>query len=623
MNKEDNSIFEEYERLIKAFRDGDENAFSEIYEKSKRMVYTSCYGILNNEEDAEDAMQETYITAVNKLDTLDDDRSFVSWIKQIAARKSIDMSKKRRGNISYDDAIESDSSLEGDDNLEDLPDYYINEKVRRKVLERILREELSDVQYQTIHMYYYDELSVEKIAELMDCPAGTVKTRLKASRIKIKEGIKKYEKDNKDAFAGAAAVPFLTRFFNVQSDNLHIPAVPVPSNGEIKVAKNVVSKASKGALKNAVKENAYETTGEGFLSTTAGKAVTGILAVAVVIAGAIGISKIMSKETTNAVIETTVTPTNTPSPTPTPATINVFDYMDVVFTGMNREGEAEVYIDSDLPIDHLYYNTQTLSGGFGRDGEVDVVDIEDPLIVFGGNLSNDNEVTITITGEYDGLLIEPESMTYTVEGLSRYAAVNNSSDVTQYPMTKGLHYWGFYTPVVDIDGLDTDAINADIESHIALDYQGHAFRCYYYNIEDDSLSLLMCYTGPYYEIGTIDFETGEITWESDAAFPEWAPFVDVYDKYPSSVPYIRIADKDNDDIYVEIWDHRDVGDSYAYIMDYSYNIGEENVEVYLHYTRYTDDTYTETEDHYDIATVDISTGAVTWENDVEQAPDWA
>ena len=49
----------------------------------------------------------------------------------------------------------------------------------------------------------------------------------------------------------------------MQSDNLNIPAVPVPSNGEIKVAKNVVSKASKGALKNAVKENAYETTGKG------------------------------------------------------------------------------------------------------------------------------------------------------------------------------------------------------------------------------------------------------------------------------------------------------------------------------------------------------------------------
>ena len=317
--EKDNSLFEEYETLLKAYRSGDENAFSDIYEKSKRFVYATCYGILNNEEEAEDAMQETYLAVFSNLDGFDNDRMFIAWVKQIAAHKSLDMCKKRRGNVSYDDAIASEESLEGDDNLEDLPDYYITEKVRRRELERIMREKLSEVQYQTVHMYYYDELSVEKIAELMDCPEGTVKTRLKASRIKIKEGIKEYEEKNKDAFAGALVIPFLTRFFNVQSDDLSIPSVDISSL----VGKKAVKASAKEVAKSVSGRAAKETVKHGFLSTVAGKIVIGLIAAAVIVPSAVVVSKLANKETgepeeeTEEVLSEIMTPTPTPVPEPT------------------------------------------------------------------------------------------------------------------------------------------------------------------------------------------------------------------------------------------------------------------------------------------------------------------
>jgi len=298
MNEKDNSLFEEYEKLLKAYRSGDENAFSEIYEKSKRFVYATCYGILNNEEEAADAMQETYISVFSNLDTFDNDRMFIAWVKQIAAHKSLDMCKKRRDNISYDDVVATDESLVGDDNLEDLSDYYITEKVRRKELERIMREELSEVQYQTIHMYYYDELSVEKIAELMGCPEGTVKTRLKASRIRIKEGIRKYEKENKVAFAAVPAVPFLTRFFNVQSKDLNIPSVTSS------VEKNTIKPEAKEVVKSVSGKAAKDTVKHGFLSTLAGKIITGLLALAVIILSIAVVSNIAKKKPVEPLEET-------------------------------------------------------------------------------------------------------------------------------------------------------------------------------------------------------------------------------------------------------------------------------------------------------------------------------
>ena len=56
------NIFEQYAELVRRFKSGDESAFTEIYENSSKLVYITGLGILNNEQDAEDAMQETYLT---------------------------------------------------------------------------------------------------------------------------------------------------------------------------------------------------------------------------------------------------------------------------------------------------------------------------------------------------------------------------------------------------------------------------------------------------------------------------------------------------------------------------------------------------------------------------------
>ena len=222
----DNNIFDQYAELVRKFKAGDESAFTEIYENSKKMVYVTCFGILNNEQDAEDAMQETYITVYEKIGSLDAENTFVPWIKTIAANKARDKFRAKKNESSYDDVVGNEDLIEGDDNLENLPDTLILEKDKRDTFYKIIRNELSDEQFQTTLLYYYDELPVAQIAQIMNCPENTVKSKLRLARVKIKAGVEAFEKANKVSLMGAAAgTGSLGTFFNAYYGTISVPNV--------------------------------------------------------------------------------------------------------------------------------------------------------------------------------------------------------------------------------------------------------------------------------------------------------------------------------------------------------------------------------------------------------------
>lgn len=214
-----------YDLVAKA-KAGDQEAFTDLYNEAYKMVYLTCLGHMKNPEEAEDATQETFITVFNKLDSLEDNNTFFGWTKTIAVRACLRKLRSTRNNISFDDAIESGVNIEGDDNLEDLPDSMIMEETKRNVILDIIKKQLKEVQYQTIFMFYYDNMPVEKIAEIMECPVGTVKTRLKAARVKIKEGIEDYEKKTGDKLCAAGMFPALGAIFKTSMESVPVVVKP-------------------------------------------------------------------------------------------------------------------------------------------------------------------------------------------------------------------------------------------------------------------------------------------------------------------------------------------------------------------------------------------------------------
>ncbi len=299
----DNELFYEYAELVKEYKSGNENAFTEIYERSSKFVYMTCINTLGNPEDAQDAMQETYMTVINSINDLEDEAKFLGWIKKIAVYKSIDIQRKKRDVVSYEDAIASEEILEGNDDLESLPEYFITEKTKREEFHKLIKNELSDVQYQTVLFHYFNEMSVEDIASTIGCPEGTVKTRLKSARIKIRSAVEKYEKENEFKLGAFVGASFLAAFFKEEALALSAPelsslALSFGSTAAkaASAAEKAASATSRSAAEKAASGTARAAAKTTFFGTVGGKIAIGAAAVTVLVAAGIGIAVLTNRE---------------------------------------------------------------------------------------------------------------------------------------------------------------------------------------------------------------------------------------------------------------------------------------------------------------------------------------
>ena len=241
--------------LVLSAKNGNKKAFDKLYKLTSNDVWFTCVSLLKDEENAKDIMQETYITAFLKLDTLKDEEKFCGWLTTIATNKS---KNKLKGKVEYqiDDEILI-AETETDELM--LPEEYINKAEKRKVLLQIIEDTLSFNQYQVVLMFYFNELSIAEIAQALEISEGTVKSRLNSSRAKMKTAIEDYENKSGDKLHGVVVVPFFTTIFKEEAKSLAVPNITITlPNGEslVTAASKGVSTAVKTSTATAVKAGA-------------------------------------------------------------------------------------------------------------------------------------------------------------------------------------------------------------------------------------------------------------------------------------------------------------------------------------------------------------------------------
>ena len=209
--------------LVLSAKNGNKKAFDKLYEITHNDVWYNCLSLLKDEENAKDIMQETYIAAFLKLDTLNDEQKFCGWITSIAVNKC---KNKLKGKVEYqiDDEVLI-TEAETDELM--LPEEYITKTEKRKVLLQIMEDTLSFNQYQTVLMFYFDEMSISEIAQGLEISEGTVKSRLNSSRAKMKTAIEDYEKKSGDKLHGVVVVPFFTTIFKEEAKSLAVPNITI------------------------------------------------------------------------------------------------------------------------------------------------------------------------------------------------------------------------------------------------------------------------------------------------------------------------------------------------------------------------------------------------------------
>ncbi|MBQ7838596.1 MAG: sigma-70 family RNA polymerase sigma factor [Clostridia bacterium] len=170
--------------LVVRLQNGDNSAFDELYKLTCSKVYFVSLKITKNEHDTEDIIQESYVTALKKINTLEKPESFMSWFNQIVANKSKAYLRKATPKFFEDEGYETVEAIP-DDRLGFSPEESADkEDLRRSVMEAI--DELTEEKRACVMMMYFEEMSVNDISQSLGVPVSTVKNRLWTARKDLK-----------------------------------------------------------------------------------------------------------------------------------------------------------------------------------------------------------------------------------------------------------------------------------------------------------------------------------------------------------------------------------------------------------------------------------------------------
>jgi len=183
----------EIEMLVERARQGDRAAFGQLVNEYKDKIYNYVARMLNDPYEAEDVTQEAFLRAYKSLPRFRGASSFHTWLYRIASNLAIDVVRKRKR---QDPTFSLDEPLESDDGEyeRELPDETGGPEdrtstretrvaVRRAIMD--LPEKLRDVMI----LYELQGETYEDIADILDVPLGTVKSRLFNARNRLKDSL--------------------------------------------------------------------------------------------------------------------------------------------------------------------------------------------------------------------------------------------------------------------------------------------------------------------------------------------------------------------------------------------------------------------------------------------------
>lgn len=171
---------------VRLARKGDERGYRFLYDTTYQSKFYLALKYMKNEAAAEDVMQEAYLKAFSKLDTLKDPAAFDSWIGRIVANTAKNMLKQKDPMLFTDIWAEEGDGYQIEDlDIENQPEMaYTRQETQGLV--RSLIDSLSDEQRMCILMFHIEGMPIRVIADTLGCSENTVKSRLNYGRKNLK-----------------------------------------------------------------------------------------------------------------------------------------------------------------------------------------------------------------------------------------------------------------------------------------------------------------------------------------------------------------------------------------------------------------------------------------------------
>ena len=336
--------------LVRRAQNGDLQAMEQLLETAHTSVSYQCRKMMSHPEDAQDLTQEILLAVYQNIGKLEEPKAFWSWLNRITATRCMNALTRTHVDLQFAEDEEGHSIL---DDLEEtdeqsIPDKAIDNAETARMIDEIVSN-LPEAQRLSTLMYYYDEMSIKEIAQIMGVSENTVKSRLKLARKAIEEKVLDYEKQGVKLYS-VSVLPFLWYFLRNAAKTEANAAAATACTSSVMAA---------GAATVTGTATAVAVTGSAATSAVAtglvAKIVAGCLAVAIAVGGTA--VYLRGEDPTEPTEETSVTAGSEPSGTTTPETSettvpqpSLNDLAMEAYDDLLRRG----YTDDSMPI---YYYT--------------------------------------------------------------------------------------------------------------------------------------------------------------------------------------------------------------------------------------------------------------------------
>jgi RNA polymerase sigma factor (sigma-70 family) len=378
---------DELKNLVIRAQAGDSRVYEEIYNATKGKAYYIALQLLKNPHDAEDTLQDAYITVFSKIGDAVPDK-FQGWLDTIVINRAKDVLKKKKPMVFAElqsadgkDFIPEDE----EERVEFIPEKNMDYQETKCLIQEII-DELPEEQRMAVMLYYYKEMPVGQIAEYFECSDGTIKSRLNYARKAIKAKVEELEKKGTKLYS-IPVLPFLYWMFRSEAEE----AVCTSANIFQNILESTTANQTTGKAINVTSESvAKDIAGTGakrFLSgKVAGMSVgikAGIAAIVatVGITGGIVIYQMATPQPKETVIthlvkksdvsedkqveeEAIITPTPSPTPSPTIAPTEKPFTLDGEWNRTNvNSGQGGVMEITNLNKDGFDFHMNVANGG--------------------------------------------------------------------------------------------------------------------------------------------------------------------------------------------------------------------------------------------------------------------
>lgn len=175
--------------LIERFQNGDSTAMDTLISRHQARAYQYAYRLTRDRDVAADVVADAFVRVYRAAHTFKGQSAFTTWLYRILTNCFLDMRKKSgsRPTVSLDASLQTeDGTLERQLESEGKTPHEEAEKAERGRAVSAAVENLPEYQKQMINMFHVDMLSYEEIADQMNLPIGTVKSRLNRARLGLR-----------------------------------------------------------------------------------------------------------------------------------------------------------------------------------------------------------------------------------------------------------------------------------------------------------------------------------------------------------------------------------------------------------------------------------------------------